>query len=62
MNIVIYEGKDESEALNKALEELNCREDDILYYKEINKIGLLKKEVVNVHVATLEDVVFVLWG
>lgn len=57
MNIVSYEGKDEAEALNLALEELQCKEEDILYYKTTTKVGLLKKELTSVHVAKLEDVV-----
>ena len=57
MNIEIFEGKEEKEVLNNALESLNCTVDDVLYYVTKSKAGLLKKEVISVHITKLEDVV-----
>ena len=56
MNIVVFEGKEEKEVLNKALSELNILEDDCLYYFEHEKVGLLKKDVVKINIVKLEDV------
>lgn len=57
MEIKVFEGKDEKDILAKALEELGVEEKDVLYYTTKTKGGLLKKEVVSVHLATLTDVV-----
>ena len=56
MKIEVFEGKDEQEILTNALSELNVSEEDILHYVTKEKVGLLKKEVVSVHIVKLEDV------
>ena len=53
----LYEGQDKQELINKALEELECTEDDILYSVTKDKVGLFKKEVVKLHVFKMTDVV-----
>ena len=53
----IFEGKEEKEVLEKALEELGVEEKDVYTYTTKTKGGLLKKEVVKVHVITKEDLV-----
>ena len=57
MQEYLYEGKEKETLLQEALEELNCTEDDILYSVTKEKAGLLKKEVVKLHVYKMEDVV-----
>lgn len=57
MELMVFEGKEEKEILTKALEELNVTEDEIVYYVTKTKGGLLKKEVVSVHLITLEKIV-----
>lgn len=57
MKIEVFEGKEEKEVLSKALESLNCQEDDVMYYVTKTKGGLLKKEVVSVHIAKYEDII-----
>lgn len=54
MELKLYEGKDEKEILAKALEELEVTEDEVVYYVTKTKGGLLKKEVVTLHIATLK--------
>lgn len=54
MDLKIFEGKDEKDILAKALEELEVTEDEVVYYVTKTKGGLLKKEVVTLHVATLK--------
>lgn len=56
MKIEVFEGKDEQEILTNALEELNVVEEDTLHYVTKEKVGLLKKEIVKLHIAKLEDV------
>lgn len=56
MKIDVFEGKEEKEALASALESLNVDESQVLYYTTISKVGLLKKEVVSVHITTLQEV------
>lgn len=53
----LYEGQDKQELINKALEELGCTEDDILFSVTKDKVGLFKKEVVKLHVFKMTDVV-----
>jgi spoIIIJ-associated protein len=53
----VFEGKEEKEVLERALEELNLKEDEVYTYVTKTKGGLLKKEVVSVHVITRDDVV-----
>lgn len=55
MKIEEFEGKEESEVLQKALESLNATEEQVLYYFTKSKAGLLKKEVVTIHITTLEE-------
>ena len=45
----IYEGKEQKEVLASALEELNLTENDVMYYFSKEKAGLLKKEVIKLH-------------
>lgn len=57
MELMVFEGKEEKEILAKALEELNVTEEEVVYYVTKTKGGLLKKEVVSVHLTTLEKIV-----
>lgn len=57
MKIEVFEGKEEKEVLASALESLNTTEDNVVYYVTKSKAGLLKKEVVSVHITTLENIV-----
>lgn len=57
MNFEVFEGKTEEEVQTIALENLNLKEDDILYRFEKEKVGLLKKEIVKIYVYKLTDVV-----
>jgi spoIIIJ-associated protein len=52
----IYEGKEQKELLEKALEELNLTENDVMYYFSKEKTGLLKKEVIKLHLFEVKDV------
>jgi spoIIIJ-associated protein len=52
----IYEGKEQKEVLEKALEELNLTENDVMYYFSKEKTGLLKKEVIKLHLFEVKDV------
>lgn len=56
MKIEVFEGKDEQEILERALSELNTSEENTLHYVTKEKVGLLKKEVVSVHIVKLEDI------
>ena len=57
MDLLVFEGKEEKEILASVMEELDVTEDDIMYYVTKTKAGLLKKEVVSLHVAKLETIV-----
>lgn len=57
MQVEVFEGKEEKEVLAEALESLNITEDDCMYYVTKSKAGLLKKEVVTVHLATYESII-----
>lgn len=57
MNYREYSGKDETELLNQASEELNIPVENLIVKKTVTKGGLLKKDTVNLSVATLDDVV-----
>lgn len=57
MQVEVFEGKEEKEVLELALESLDVEESEILCYTEKEKVGLLKKEVVKVYVATLENII-----
>ncbi len=52
----IYEGKEQKELLEKALEELNLTENDVMYFFSKEKTGLLKKEVIKLHLFEVKDV------
>ena len=52
----IYEGKEQKEVLTKALEELNLTENDVMYYFSKEKAGLLKKEVIKLHLFEVKEV------
>lgn len=57
MNIEVFEGKEEKEVLASALESLGATEDEVVYYVTKTKGGLLKKEVISVHITKLESIV-----
>ena len=57
MNYKEYSGKDETELLNQASEELKIPIDDLIVKKTITKGGLLKKDTITLQVTTLESVV-----
>lgn len=57
MKIEVFDGKEESEVLQTALESLNKTKEEIVYYVTKTKGGLLKKETVSVHITTLDNVV-----
>lgn len=57
MKIEVFEGKEEQEVLNTALESLNKTKEEVVYYVTKTKGGLLKKETVSVHITTLERIV-----
>lgn len=57
MDLRKFDGKDEKDILAKALEELEVTEDQVYYYVTKTKGGLLKKEVVTLHIATLDMIV-----
>ena len=57
MDIKVFEGKEEKEVLATALKELNATEEEVVYYVTKTKAGLLKKEVVSVHIVKYEDIV-----
>ncbi len=56
MKIEVFEGKEEAETIKKGLEALECSEDEVLYYVTKTKGGLLKKETVQVHMTTLNNI------
>ena len=58
-NVDLYhtlEGKEQKEVLAKALEELELTENDVMYYFSKEKAGLLKKEVIKLHLFEVKDV------
>lgn len=57
MKIEVFEGKEEQEVLNLALESLNKTQEEVVYYVTKTKGGLLKKETVSIHITTLEGIV-----
>lgn len=57
MQVEVFEGKEEKEVLASALESLGLTIDDVMYYVTKTKAGLLKKEVVSVHIATYENII-----
>lgn len=57
MQVEVFEGKEEKEVLESALESLGVTIDDVMYYVTKTKTGLLKKEVVSVHIATYENII-----
>ena len=57
MQVEVFEGKEEKEVLELALESLGVEESEILYYTEKEKVEKKKKEVVKVYVATLENII-----
>ena len=52
----IYEVKEQKEVLASDLEELNLTENDVMYYFSKEKAGLLKKEVIKLHLFEVKDV------
>lgn len=56
MNEHVYEGKEQKEVLANALEELNLTEENVMYYFSKEKAGLLKKEVIKLHLFEVSDV------
>lgn len=57
MKIEVFEGKEENEVLQTALESLNKTKDEVVYYVTKTKGGLLKKDTVCVHITTLDNIV-----
>lgn len=57
MQVEVFEGKEEKEVLNQALEGMGVTPDDVMYYVTKSKGGLLKKEVVSVHIATYDNII-----
>lgn len=57
MKIEVFDGKEENEVLQTALESLGKTKDEVVYYVTRTKGGLLKKEIVSVHITTLENIV-----
>lgn len=57
MQVEVFEGKEEKEVLASALESLGVNENEVIYYVTKSKAGLLKKEVVNVHIATYDNII-----
>ncbi len=56
MQEYLYEGKDKETLIQQALDELKLEEDDILYSVTKEKVGLLKKELVKLHVFKMTEV------
>ncbi len=56
MQEYLYEGKDKETLIQQALDELELTEDDILYSVTKEKVGILKKEVVKLHVFKMTEV------
>lgn len=56
MKIEVFEGKNEQDVLNNGLNELNVNEEETLHFVTKERVGLLKKEVVKVHIVKLEEV------
>ena len=56
MQEYLYEGKEKETLIQQALDELKLEEDDILYSVTKEKVGLLKKEVVKLHVFKMTEV------
>lgn len=56
MKIEVFEGKEETEVIKSGLEALDCEENEVLYFITKTKGGLLKKETIQVHMATLSNV------
>lgn len=52
-----FVGKEESELLIQAVNELGVEEDNLIYYTTKSKGGLLKKEVVTLYAVTLEEII-----
>ena len=52
----VFEGKEEKEVLERALEELGVKEDEVYTYVTKTKGGLLKKEVIKLHLFEVKDV------
>lgn len=57
MNIRIYEGKNEEDLINKALDELKLTKEEVLYSFTKEKVGLLKKEVIKMMLLTQDDII-----
>lgn len=57
MQVEVFEGKEEKEVLASALESLGVNENEVIYYVTKSKAGLLKKEVVSVHIATYDNII-----
>lgn len=56
MEVYSYEGKKEEEVFAKALEDLNVKEEEILYHKEIKKGSLFKSDTTRFTIAKIEEV------
>ena len=56
MEVYSYEGKKEEEVFAKVLEDLNVKEEEILYHKEIKKGSLFKSDTTKFTIAKIEEV------
>lgn len=56
MELYSYQGKNEKEVLNKALEDLNVKEEEIIYKVDAQKVGLFKNITYVFTIARLSDV------
>lgn len=56
MKVVKKEAKTNSDALNKVLEELNAREEEVFYYFEESKSGLFKGKKIVANAVTKYDI------
>ncbi|MCX4248739.1 MAG: KH domain-containing protein [Bacilli bacterium] len=57
MQVEVFEGKEEKEVLQSALESLGVDEKEVIYYFTKSKAGLLKKEVVSIHITTYDNII-----
>lgn len=52
-----FVGREETELISQAINELGVQEENLVYYTTKSKGGLLKKEVVTLHAVTLDEIV-----
>lgn len=52
-----FVGREETELISQAVSELGVEEENLVYYTTKSKAGILKKEVITLHVVTLDEIV-----